>query len=430
MIARCFHDIQSDGLTGAIAAIEGIRDAAVLLNGPTGCKFYHAAVCEDRLPRADSLDPLRHAEPFYFGQPRVPATYLDGHDYVFGATEKLERILRRIAQDKGHGLIAVVNAPGAALIGDDLEGFLARAALPVPCVAVENPGFSTAFADGYHQAAVKAVAALTDADHAPQPCRLNLIGTSLMARFWEGDTAELKRLLALCGIRTHAVLMAGVTTRQIRTLARAALNVALDDHLGEPLGRHLHVHLDTPVLIPSAGAPVGFDATEQFLKEVCAALQVSPRPALEAVACARGRAYGALSRFHTLTGLPKGADFALQAPPATALPLTRWLYHYLGMIPAAVYTDPGPSIYREALAAFLADIGCGAALDPEEIPEMPRVVLAGGAVLARLSALQPGMAGIEIALPGSGRIDVLPRAIMGARGALYLIEAILNALNR
>lgn len=101
-----------DSLTGAILAIEGINDDAVLLNGPTGCKFYHGALAESQLPRESSYDPLRFLEEFYFGQPRVPATYLDGDDYVFGATEKLKRILPAIAQ-RGHRLLAVINTPGA-----------------------------------------------------------------------------------------------------------------------------------------------------------------------------------------------------------------------------------------------------------------------------------------------------------------------------
>ncbi len=428
MIAPCFHEIPPDALTGAVAAIEGIRDAAVLLNGPTGCKFYHSAVCEERLTRADTLDPLRHAEPFYFGQPRVPATYLDGHDYVFGATRKLDGILRRIARDKGHGLIAVINTPGAALIGDDLEGFLASADLSAPCVAVENPGFSTGFANGYLQAAVKAVDALAASGRTTDTHCLNLVGASLLTRYWQGDTAELQRLLALCGLRVNAVLMAGATTGQIRDLGRAVLNVALDDRLGAPLGRHLETRLGTPLLVPEAGAPIGFDATEQFLKEVCTMVDVSPRPALEETARARGLAYGALSRFHALTGLPKGTLFALQAPLSTALPLTRWLYRYLGMIPAAVYTDPGPSPYHDALIDFLAEIGCSEALNPEEIQQMPHVVLANGAVLARIEAMQISVAGVELALPGKGRIEVMPKAVMGARGTLYLIEEILNGL--
>ncbi|NBB94759.1 MAG: hypothetical protein GVY16_03365 [Planctomycetes bacterium] len=40
---------QPDSLTGAILAAEGIVDAAVLLNGPTGCKFYHGAIAEGQV---------------------------------------------------------------------------------------------------------------------------------------------------------------------------------------------------------------------------------------------------------------------------------------------------------------------------------------------------------------------------------------------
>ena len=428
MISACFHEIPADGLTGAVAAIEGIRDAAVLLNGPTGCKFYHGAVCEDRMQRVDSLDPLRYSEPFYFGQPRVPSTYLDGDDYVFGATEKLESILRRIAKDKGHGLVAVVNSPGAALIGDDLEGFLKRAGLPATCVAVENPGFSTSFADGFEKAAVKAVAALAE-DHPPskEKC-INLIGLSLMDRHWEGDETELKRLLGLCGITVNAVLCAGVRTRQIRSLGRACINAGIHADLAVPVGNYLQERFGTPLVVPSCGAPVGFDAVEQFVTEVCDAVGVPKKPAMEEIDRCRGRAYGAISRFHTITGLPEGASFALKAPVSMALPLTRWLYTYLGMVPVAVYPEPGHPLYHDALSGFLEEIGCAPALNPVRIDEIPRVVLASGTVLARIKAMGIDFAGVELSLLSGGRIDVIPRALMGGLGTLYIIEEILNGL--
>jgi hypothetical protein len=102
-----------------------------------------------------------------------------------------------------------------------------------------------------------------------------------------------------------------------------------------------------------------------------------------------------------------------------ALPLRRWFYPYLGMIPAVVYTDPGPSPYHNALIDFLAEIGCSEALNPEEIQEMPHVVLANGAVLARIEAMRISVAGVELALSGKGRIEVMPKAVMDARGTLY-----------
>jgi nitrogenase molybdenum-iron protein alpha/beta subunit len=116
MTALC-HRQEPDRLTGAILAIEGIRDAAVLLNGPTGCKFYHGAVAEGQLPRESSYDPLQFVDEFYFGQPRVPATYLDSEDYVFGASAKLERILPVVAS-KGHSLIAGGRGGEGLRIGD------------------------------------------------------------------------------------------------------------------------------------------------------------------------------------------------------------------------------------------------------------------------------------------------------------------------
>ena len=99
------------------------------------------------------MGPLQYSEEFYFGQPRIPATYLDDQDYVFGATQKMEKILPRVAA-KGHLFIAVVNSHRAALIGDDLQPFIDAAGLPVPCLALESTGFSYDFAKGFQASVI------------------------------------------------------------------------------------------------------------------------------------------------------------------------------------------------------------------------------------------------------------------------------------
>ena len=70
-----------DSLMEAILAIEGIRDAVVVLNGPTGCKVFYGWLSDQQYPRADHLDVARHFKEFYFGQSRIPCTYLDEQDY-------------------------------------------------------------------------------------------------------------------------------------------------------------------------------------------------------------------------------------------------------------------------------------------------------------------------------------------------------------
>ena len=42
MTGNSTKSISPDSITGMIFAMEGIRNAIVLLNGPMGCKFYHS----------------------------------------------------------------------------------------------------------------------------------------------------------------------------------------------------------------------------------------------------------------------------------------------------------------------------------------------------------------------------------------------------
>jgi nitrogenase molybdenum-iron protein alpha/beta subunit len=428
MIARpCLSE--PDSLTGAILAAEGIRDAAVLLNGPTGCKFYHGAIAEGQLPRESSYDPLRFQDEFYFGQPRVPATYLDGDDYIFGASEKLQRMLPAVAE-KGHSLIAVINSPGAALIGDDLERFVRRAGLAVPCVTIESTAYSGTFEDGFQQAAVAVLEALNPSKTAPEARTIILSGVSISHRYWEGDVAELSRLLELCGIRVAAVLCAGTTAGELRGLGRAGLNVVVHDGLVGRPAAWLKDRLEIDKEAPAAGAPIGFDQTETWIRGVCERVGADPGPAVRAIDGARSRAVMFIKRLNSLTGLPKGAGFGVMACGSVALPLTRWLHEYLGMIPVAVVVTDQEGPLTSELKRDLDQSGWVEAWGRDILSAEADIVFADGATLARLSLAEDPPAGVEIALPSRGYMDVVPKGMLGAKGALVLLENILNGLNR
>ena len=420
-------DLTPDGFTGAIMAVEGIRDAAVLLNGPTGCKFYHGAMSDGQLHRPASMDPLQFAEEFYFGQPRVPTTYLDDHDYVFGATEKLEKILPAVAA-KGHRLIAVVNSPGAALIGDDLERFITAAGLPVPCLALESTGFSDRFSQGFQVSAMRVLQRLTRQRLSVRRGLVNLIGLSVFHRHWSGDVAELTRLLGLCGIRVNTVLCAGCTVAELERVAAAEANLVVHDEFTDRLVPFLRSYLGTPSLAPIQGAPMGFGQTQHWIETACEALAVDATPAREAIDRARQRAYAILSRFNSLTGLPRGATFALIADGSIALPLTRWLYEYLGMVPVSVIIQESTPDCAATLTRFLTDIDCQSALNADLSMVQPDLVFGGEGVIGRFRARGIPVGGVDIALPGSGAIEIIDRCQLGATGSLWLLEHILNSL--
>jgi nitrogenase molybdenum-iron protein alpha/beta subunit len=428
MMPRSIFDHAPDGFNGAIMAVEGIRGAAVLLNGPTGCKFYHAAISDGQLPRQTSIDPLRYDETFYFGQPRVPATYLDSHDYIFGATEKLEKILPAVAA-KGHRLIAVVNSPGAALIGDDLKRCITAAGLAVPCLALESTGYSNRFSLGFQEAVVQVLEQLAPPRPlAPTKRVVNLIGLSIFHRHWEGDALELTRLLDLCGIRVNAIVCAGCRVEDLQILASAEANLVVHAEYADHLAPFMASGLGIPALAPILGAPIGFTQTERWLRGVCEALHTDAAPALSDLRQSRRRAYDTLSRFNGLTGLPRGATFALCADGSSALSLVQWLYTYLGMVPVAVIIQETTPACAEALRKALKGAGCEGALDADINAVHPDLVFGDEGFISRFRTRKRPVAGIHIALPDTGGLKLLPRCHLGGNGALWLLEPILNGL--
>ncbi|MDP6113287.1 MAG: nitrogenase component 1 [Planctomycetota bacterium] len=427
MINSSISHIPPDSFTGAILAIEGIRDATVLLNGPTGCKFYHGAISDRQYPRAGALDPVTYSKEFYFGQPRVPATYLDNDDYVFGSTEKLKEILPEVIK-AGDKMIGIINSPGAALIGDDLKRFVRETQTEIPCMVLEDTGFSQPIHLGFQESLKAAIACLRPERKEVNHKQINLVGLNLCHRHWEGSLIELRRLLGLCGIQIGAGLSAGSTVEDLRNLGRARLNVVVHDEFCDDLCPWLEEETGTPFLRSDEGAPIGYDATESWIRNICTALSRDPAPALEEIKRARYRSFSALSRLNSVTGLPKGASFAIAADLSLAYPLTKWLYSYLGMLPVAIDTYDDSAPLRDTLQHYLSRIGHRDAWGKDIGSTQPDVVFSDSSTISRLIRNGINASGIEICLPDDHYLHLLPKPLLGAEGALSLLERIINSL--
>jgi nitrogenase molybdenum-iron protein alpha/beta subunit len=417
-----------DGFTGALLALEGIHDAAVILHGPTGCRGYHAALSEQWFPRDTRYEPLNYAERFYFGQPRIPTTYLDGDDFVFGATEKLNQAIGA-ALDRNPSLLAVVNAPGAALIGDDLKRCLAAIAPGIPSLAIDLPSISQPMAEGHQQAVIAALEALRLGGQPTRPKTVALLGISIAHQHWEGSVTELRRLLGLCGIEVICVVGAGSPIEEWSRIPSAACLAVLHAEYGDRVARWLSERWPAPVVGLDSSAPIGFSATEEWLSSVAAAVGADPAPALAEVSDWRHDVARRMYRIDTFQDVMRGARFSIQSDPSIALPLAQWLYQYLGMIPAAVET---PECQQTPLAlrlrTFLTEIGCGEAWQRPWRQVEADILFADSSqvAVARSSGLVPGC--IETMMPSDTYLDILPKAMLGARGAAYLIEQVINGL--
>ncbi|PKQ61814.1 hypothetical protein BZG02_14400 [Labilibaculum filiforme] len=430
MIESTLPNILPDAFSGALFALEGIKDSLVVLNGPTGCKFYHAAVSGDQLIRGFSYDPVTNPERYYFRQNRIPCTFLDDHDFVYGATKKLEAILEFIRNDQFEYL-AIVNSPGAALIGDDLESFFRNAYPDMPGITIENTGFSEAFSKGYSDTFLKILQSIKPVGELVKEKKtVNLLGVSIYHKYFEGDILEMKRLLNLCGIKVKTSMLAGDSTEQLSRFTEAELNIVLQPEYGKRAAQWMEKEFGIPYIEMETGMCIGFDACENFLQEVCNCLLCDVSPAIKDVMHARARAFANLYSFNSLTGLPKGAYFSIKAEASMAYAFTHFMHSYLGMIPEKIEFIPADrnGDYEEKLNRFLEANGLRNSIGKLENIELSSLVLADANTIAQVQLTRNSLFGIEISLPSFGYVHVLPKTFIGSNGSLYLLEQLLNGL--
>ena len=437
MTGDYLRNITPDSVSGILLALEGVGGCVALLNGPSGCKFYHSSVSDNQMIRQLEFDPLNFPVKWYFGQPRVPCTYLDNGDYVYGSEEKIREAMEFFRDELPFSWLFVVNSPGAALIGDNLAG-LAEQILPDRKVMViETPGFSETVSAGYARAGLALLDAMaarglvqpkdefTREGRAP---RVNLIGHCLFQRNLTGDVEEMERLFALMGVEVNCVFLGGSRAEACEQLGNADLNVVVWPEYGVSIAKRLQEMTGVPYYVCTP-PPVGFASAEKMLKETAELLGADPGPALDESGRARARCYAMISRMNSLTGMPDGVPYAAEGRASELLAYVEFLTGYLGMVPDALsLLDPEEGPALNALRTRLAGLRREDALSRAPEDSRAQLVFASANTLARMKFLGKDFSGIETGLPTFGYYDVIPKTHLGIRGGMLLVEMVLNGL--
>ncbi len=440
MTENYLTSITPDSMSGLVFAFEGISKGLVLMNGPTGCKFYHSATSDNQMIRQPEFDPLEYPEFWYFGQPRVPSTFLDKRDYVYGSEDKLSDVIAFLEKEIDFDLLAIVNTPGAALIGDDIERIAREASKDESkIISIGSPGYSLPIWDGYIKACRILIEKLAKPGEKSAGKSVNILGLSIFHRDFAGDKEELQKALALCGIEVNCFLCAGSSVSDIEKLPRADLNIVVDSLYGLDSAKLLSERFDMPYIVCD-GLPVGFRAMEELLQRVYEKLGSNITAYMEQSERARAKCFAHLSRVHTLTGRPKGVKFAVHGSLSQCLGYTEFLASYFGMTCDVVSIverkglDDKTRNYEELamqearLREILNDYGSSDALKKNIFDTDAELVFADGQTIAMLRAKGKRFSGIEIALPSLGYIDVIEKSHLGIGGGLLLCEQVLNGM--
>lgn len=415
-----------DGFNGAVMAVESITDAVALLHGPGGCRVRQMVHSTAVFPREDPDDIAGYDIPYFYGYPRVPATYLDEHDYINGAAYKILEGLPIVAS-RNPALIVVVNSPGAALIGDDHEKSVRDLGLGSKVVTMDESLVSMPFTVCYGLTLKAVVEKIGLKKAAPEKGTAIMIGLTIMDKDWRAAADELRGLVESMGLKVICTPGAGASFSELRDSVNAEYCIVVCPEACTGLSE-LYASFGVKVVRSDAGAPVGFDATERWISSIAEVTGCDPSVALKNIRRAKDTVYEKFTGMKYNTLRIKGMSFSAAGTASVVRPLTEWLYYYLAMAPVAVAVDPGADADEvKALKSFLYSAGYPESFGREPADGSGAVFCEG--ITAQTMALNGSCRiGVPIGYSSMGLDDIIPRPVYGVQGAMYILDEILHGV--
>ncbi len=424
-----------DSLMGEIAAFEGIKEASTLLNGPIGCKLYVSYMADMLAPRFTPIDSNQFSN-FYFGQRRVPCTYVDQQDLVYGTEQKVIEALKLI-DSKNPSLIGVVNYSGTSLIGDDLKRFVKSANVKAKSVTIESSGFTGTFAYGFQNTAIKILGSILNKNQEKIPKSVNIIGYTIFHYNWENDIAELKRMLNLLGVTVVSVICVDESISNIEKASQAELNLVVNEEYGNAIATYMEKEYGMPSLALDLNTPYGLTASEKWFNAVADFFKISKDAVTSESKRVRMKCYPAILRASSLNNNLRGLPFGIFADSSQVAAVLPFVYEYLGMYPVVIGVKEVGARSFDSLKSYLSAnaLDTTVLVNPDQyelldyLNKAEPAMIFGSSVEEKISKLAdtpPGF--IPLSFPYYDNILLTARPLIGFNGVLTFVEDILNSL--
>jgi len=407
-----------DGFMASLLAAESIRGCRAILHGPGACRGQNVvlaqSVSQDYIPPSEG--------PFYFGEARIPCTYLDGTDFVHGANYKMTDLLDTM---DGVEMAIVVPSPGASLIGDDLEMAFLRSRFRGEVLALKGCHMSEPACVGYDSVLASAIRSVCRPQEKVKG-RVNVIGLTELTEGWDATREELESYMDAMGVEVNAFIGADCTLQELRSAGSAAANLTVMPEFCR----------ETSAVLESLGVPTtelpvpfGFSATEAWIRSAADALGADPLKALEICRRTSGRCSMQMKKAGHGTSVTRGMTYSVSLDSEIALPLCEWMYRYLGMFPESVRRCGWWSEeFVERLAGFLSGIGCQDALGCDLSDERCDVLFSDGHTVSVCERNRSCMIGVDLQLPTNKMYSFVSRPVLGAQGARRILDDVMNGL--
>ena len=246
----CIDSIEKCGILGVSHVIAQIVNSSVVIHGPKGCVYpaYEASINY----------PLN-----------INYTEMCEKSTVFGGEHNVSEKIVDEFYENSPDLMAVITTCSSEIIGDDIDGLIKLANLPIPVIRVDGGGFLNTQTSGMNVAMRALIEKLCENGDNTYPL-VNLISPVCISSSWQEDVKYLSDLLNKFGIKARP-LFCNATVEDIRDYCRARLNVIICSPIGLDACEYMSRRFGIPYI--SLPYPIGAEKTEFFIKSIAEALQ-------------------------------------------------------------------------------------------------------------------------------------------------------------
>lgn len=414
---------------GAMYAALGIHRCLPHSHGSQGCCAYHRSALTRHYK-----DPIM----------ATTSSFTEGAS-VFGGQANLVEAINNIFTIYGPDIVAVHTTCLSEVIGDDLGQIINKALTDgkIPkgkrVIHTNTPSFKGSHVTGFANMTQSMVQYLSE-DTGKTTGRINIIPGFVEP----SDMAEIKRIVSVMGVkgivfpdtsevvngpldgRFHMYPKGGATIGQIQSAGDSAFTISLGNTASLPAAKLL----DTKCGVRFEGLelPVGISATDAFVDSLRKAAGVSVP---DSIMVERGQVVDVLTDNHQYF---YGKKAALVGDPDQLVSLTEFLTDMGMKILYVVTGTPAGAKFEESIRRFagsdaIVKYGPGADMFHfHQLIKSGKPDLIFGNTYAKYISRDEDIPLIRIGFPIYDRIGHQYFPVVGYRGALRLMEKILNAL--
>ncbi len=165
--------LEPSGFIGASMAVQGIKDATVVLHGQTGCR-KGLLLSQKLAVREAGRDPR-----YYGGDSVIPYSNVRPEDYYKGTLDKLEDVMKHV-DSESYNLKVLMCSPGISMVGDDCR----KVSASDNTLILDTDSLPDSAMGGFDQCIRDIVEFLDPKKGETVQKGVNLIGLSIMHKDW------------------------------------------------------------------------------------------------------------------------------------------------------------------------------------------------------------------------------------------------------